>query len=62
MKFSTQCTSEGTNKMPVHKTKGGGYQWGNSGKIYYGKGAKEKSQKQGVAIKISQENEKGKKS
>lgn len=46
--------------MPVHQTKGGGYQWGNSGKIYYGKGAKAKAQKQGVAIKISQQ--KGKKS
>jgi len=46
--------------MPVHKTKGGGYQWGSSGKVYYGKGAKEKAQKQGAAIKISQQ--KGKKS
>lgn len=35
--------------MPVHRTKGGGYQWGNSGKIYYGSGAKEKAEKQGRA-------------
>ena len=48
--------------MPVHRTKGGGYQWGNSGKIYYGKGAKAKAQKQGVAVKISQQKERGKKS
>ena len=41
--------------MPVHKTKGGGYQWGSTGKVYYGKDAKEKAQKQGVAIKISQQ-------
>lgn len=40
--------------MPVHKTKGGGYQYGSEGKIYYGKDAKEKATKQGVAIKISQ--------
>ena len=31
-------------------------------KIYYGKGAKAKAQKQGVAIKISQQKERGKKS
>ena len=35
--------------MPVHKTSGGGYQWGNSGKVYYGKGAKAKAEKQGRA-------------
>lgn len=35
--------------MPVHKTKGGGYQWGKSGKIYYGKSAKEKAEKQARA-------------
>jgi len=45
--------------MPVHKTKSGGYQWGKTGKVYYGSGAKEKATKQGIAIKISQE--KGKK-
>ena len=31
--------------MPVHRTKGGGYQWGNSGKTYYGTNAKEKAEK-----------------
>lgn len=41
--------------MPVHQTKGGGYQWGSTGKIYYGKGAKEKAQKQGAAIQISKQ-------
>lgn len=41
--------------MPVHQTKGGGYQWGKSGKVYYGKGAKQKAAKQGQAIKISQQ-------
>ena len=35
--------------MPVHKTPGGGYQWGNSGKVYYGKNAKAKAEKQGRA-------------
>lgn len=39
--------------MPVHKTKGGGYKWGKSGKTYYGKGAKAKAQKQGRAIHAS---------
>jgi hypothetical protein len=44
--------------MPVHKTKSGGYQWGKTGKVYYGSGAKEKATKQGIAIKISQEKQK----
>lgn len=35
--------------MPVHKTSGGGYQWGNHGKIYYGKSAKKKAGRQGAA-------------
>ena len=35
--------------MPVHKTKGGGYQWGKSGKVYYGPNAKEKAEKQARA-------------
>lgn len=39
--------------MPVHKTKSGGYQWGKTGKIYYGKDAKKKAQKQGIAIRLS---------
>lgn len=37
--------------MPVHKTKDGGYQWGKSGKIYYGQGAKKKAEAQGRAIR-----------
>jgi hypothetical protein len=39
--------------MPVRKAKGG-YRWGRSGKIYRGKGAKRRAQRQGVAIMISQ--------
>ena len=39
--------------MPVHRTKSGGYQWGKTGKVYYGKDAKKKAQKQGVAIRLS---------
>lgn len=39
--------------MPVHKTPGGGYQWGKYGKVYYGKGAKQKAEKQGLAIRLS---------
>jgi hypothetical protein len=38
--------------MPVHPAKGG-YQWGKSGKIYRGKGAKKKAAKQGGAIHAS---------
>ena len=34
--------------MPVHKVKGG-YRWGKRGKIYRGKGAKEKALRQGRA-------------
>jgi len=34
--------------MPVHKVKGG-YRWGSHGKIYKGKGAKEKAARQGRA-------------
>jgi len=34
--------------MPVHKVKGG-WRWGKHGKIYRGKNAKKKSQKQGRA-------------
>ena len=36
--------------MPVHKTKDGGYQWGKTGKVYYGKDAKKKAEAQGRAI------------
>ena len=39
--------------MPVKQTKKGCYKWGNSGKGYCGKGAKQKAQKQGRAIKSS---------
>jgi len=39
--------------MPVHRTKGGGYQWGRHGKIYYGKGAKAKAARQGRAARVS---------
>ncbi len=47
--------------MPVHKTKSGGYQWGKTGKVYYGKDAKKKAQKQGIAIRLSGWKEKDKK-
>jgi len=39
-------------EMPVRKTKGG-YKYGNKGKLYKGKGAKKKAQKQGKAIQAS---------
>lgn len=35
--------------MPIHKTKSGGWQWGKSGKVYFGKDAKEKAEKQAKA-------------
>lgn len=41
-------------KMPVHRTKSGGYKYGKRGKTYYGKGAQKKAAKQGRAIKASQ--------
>jgi hypothetical protein len=41
-------------EMPVRKTKGGGYRYGNKGKTYTGKGAKAKATKQGQAIRASQ--------
>lgn len=44
--------------MPVHKAKGG-YKYGNSGKTYRGKGAKEKAARQGRAIRASQARDKG---
>ena len=37
--------------MPVHRTKDGGYQWGNTGKVYRGKNAKKKAEAQGRAIR-----------
>lgn len=39
--------------MPVHKTKDGGYQWGRTGKVYYGRDAKRKAELQGIAIEKS---------
>jgi hypothetical protein len=38
--------------MPVRKVKGG-YQYGSSGKIYGGKGAKSRAKKQGRAIQAN---------
>lgn len=38
--------------MPVRKVKGG-YQYGSSGKVYRGKGAKSRATKQGRAINAS---------
>jgi hypothetical protein len=38
--------------MPVRKVKGG-YQYGSSGKIYKGKGAKSRAAKQGRAIQAN---------
>ena len=38
--------------MPVEKIDGG-YRWGKSGKIYKGKGAKKKAEKQGQAIRAT---------
>ena len=37
--------------MPVRKVKGGGYKYGNTGKVY---SSKAKAQKQGLAIRLSQ--------
>lgn len=38
--------------MPVKKVSGG-YRWGKSGKLYKGKGAKQKAQRQARAIYAS---------
>lgn len=38
--------------MPVHKVKGG-YRFGKAGKVYKGKGAKKKAEKQARAIYAS---------
>lgn len=38
--------------MPVRKVDGG-YRWGRSGKIYFGKNAKQKAILQGIAIEKS---------
>lgn len=39
--------------MPVRKVGTDCYQWGNSGKVYCGKGARAKAEKQGRAIRAS---------
>ena len=39
--------------MSVHKTSDGGYQWGSSGKVYYGKDARRKAEAQGAAIRAT---------
>lgn len=39
--------------MPVRRTKSGGFRYGATGKVYYGKGARAKAAKQGRAISIS---------
>lgn len=42
--------------MPVHKVTTGsrtGYQWGKTGTVYYGSGAKQKAQAQGRAAYAS---------
>ena len=36
--------------MPVHKVGKDCYQWGKSGKVYCGKGARRKAEAQGKAI------------
>lgn len=36
--------------MPVHKNKDGSYQYGTSGKRYFGKDARRKAEAQGKAI------------
>lgn len=38
--------------MPVHKIPGG-YQYGDTGKKYYGKDAKKKAKRQELAIRLS---------
>ena len=39
--------------MPVQKTKDGGYRWGTTGKVYYGKDARRKAEAQGRAIEAT---------
>ena len=39
--------------MPVHKNTDGSYQWGKSGKKYFGKDARRKAEAQGKAIEES---------
>ena len=47
--------------MPVHKVGKDCYQWGNSGKVYCGKGAKQKAEAQGKAVRSSGWSEKKRK-
>ena len=47
--------------MPVHKVGKDCYQWGKSGKVYCGKDAKKKAEKQGQAIRATGWKEKKKK-
>lgn len=47
--------------MPTHSVKGGGFQWGSHGKVYKGKGAKAKADRQGRAIRASGWTESGSK-
>jgi len=51
--------------MPVRKVQGPrggtGYRYGTHGKYYPGPGGKEKAQKQGVAIRLSQQRARKKK-
>lgn len=39
--------------MPVHKVGKDGYQWGNTGKVYRGKDAKKKAERQEQAIRAT---------
>lgn len=39
--------------MPVRKV-AGGYRWGATGKLYRGRGAKARAQRQGRAVKAAQ--------
>jgi hypothetical protein len=39
--------------MPVRKVGKDAYKWGNTGKVYRGKGAKQKAEAQGRAIRRS---------
>lgn len=43
--------------MPVHKIPGG-YQYGSTGKKYYGKDAKKRAERQALAIRLSGYDEK----
>lgn len=46
--------------MPVQKVKKDCYKYGESGKVYCGKDGKEKAERQGRAIKASQQRRKEK--